>query len=197
MGAKHKYNVLAYWRENADPHTIREGSDTEQELAVRLSAAGRACVRGALRSVHRAHGHTTVAMTNGDTRPERDQIKQLQVRLKPRYTVWSIYYPAGATGETLTSMLNGLRGGAEVLEEERAHITAPHTERGLSLPGPDDTGTSHYTGALYVPEPRMRLGDLWLPEELVRLSDNMPAIPLLQPGPQQPLPPPGTMPQQI
>lgn len=192
---RYKYNVLAYWREGVDPYAIREDSIAEQNLALRLNAAGRACVYGALKAVHRAYGHTTVAMTNGDTRPERDEIKQLQLRLKPRYTVWSIAYPAGAIGETLTSMMNGLRGGVEALKEEGARITTPHTERGLSLPGPDDTGTSYYTGALYVPEPRMRLGDLWLPEELVHLSDSMPTLPVLPPGPQQPLlPPPGAMP---
>lgn len=191
--SRYDYNILAYWRQGVDPALNPEDTPRRQELALRLYAAGRACVHGVLRSVHRTHGHNTTAMADGDTRPERDQVKQLQLRLKPRYTLWSIYYPAGAQPETLTAMQEGLRAGEEVLKEERMRLTESEPSE-PSLPGPDDTGTSHYTGELYVPGPRVRLGHLWIPDELQTLNGALqsmpPSIPSLPPGPQQPLPPP-------
>ncbi len=203
---RYQFNVLAYWREGSARVEEEAPNDPgKQNLAWRLSAAGSTCIKSVLSAVHCAHGYPAVGMT--DNRPERDQLSLVQQTLRHRYRLWCVFYPPGADGDKLTAMQNGLRQGAQEMDNGRASMAeaAPDFANSTTLTGPDDTGLSHYTGELYVPGRRVTLGHLWIPEELETLARGMPQphhppalpqMPYMAPGPQQPLHPPYPMPPQ-
>ena len=168
---RYAYDVLAFWRQGSKEEA--QGMSEQQAVARQLQVAGNGIIRAAITATHASHGFNYVGVAS--QRPKPDKITELQQRLRVKYDLLWVPYPPGASPETLRSMQEGLRAGANVLAEVSNELV---DREGIQL----EEAVDHHTGALYVPGATVILGSLWIPEELRNLSETLP-LPAPRPYP--------------